>query len=85
MPRLDPDQEALKALGIEAFGPEPWHAKLARLTNVSRSYISQICRGDKNVTPAVDSAIRAGIRREIKRLRAALNTYEEKMRGNIRE
>jgi transcriptional regulator with XRE-family HTH domain len=74
---LDPDQQRLKKLGVELFGDE-FHGKLARLSGVSRSYISQIVRGDKGVSDAVKGAIADGIRREIKRLRAALNDYENR-------
>lgn len=76
MPRLDPDQQRLKDLGERLFGTE-FHGKLARLSLVSRSYISQIVRGDRPVTPAVENAITAGIRREVKRLRDALRAYEK--------
>jgi transcriptional regulator with XRE-family HTH domain len=74
---IDPDQQRLKVLGTELFGAE-FHGKLARLSGVSRSYISQIVRGDKSVSDAVKVAIADGIRREIKRLRAALNDYEKR-------
>jgi hypothetical protein len=74
---LDTDQQALKDFGNAAFGDEPWHGRLARITGVSRSYISQIVRGDKAVSDAVKTAVAAGIRREIKRLREALKMYEE--------
>jgi hypothetical protein len=77
MPRLDHDQQRLKDLGERLFGAE-FHGKLARLSLVSRSYISQIVRGDRAATPAVENAITAGIRREIKRLREALNAYEKR-------
>jgi transcriptional regulator with XRE-family HTH domain len=72
---LDHDQQRLKDLGERLFGAE-FHGKLARLSLVSRSYISQIVRGDRPVTPAVENAITAGIRREVKRLRDALRAYE---------
>jgi hypothetical protein len=75
---LDPDQSALKKLGNAVWGDEPWHGRLARITGVSRSYISQIVRGDKTVSDAVKTAVAAGIRREIKRLRAALHAYENR-------
>jgi hypothetical protein len=39
MPRLDHDQQRLKDLGERLFGAE-FHGKLARLSLVSRSYIS---------------------------------------------
>jgi transcriptional regulator with XRE-family HTH domain len=82
---LDPDQQALLDFGNAAFGDEPWHGKLARITGVSRSYISQIVRGDKPVTHAVDSGIRHGVRQEISRMRAALVAYEKTMRESYRE
>jgi transcriptional regulator with XRE-family HTH domain len=82
---LDPDQQALKDFGNAAFGDEPWHGKLARMCGVSRSFISQIVRGDKSVTAAVDTGIRIGMRQEISRLRAALSAYEKTMRESYRE
>ena len=77
MPRLDREQQKLKDLGERLFGTE-FHGKLARMSQVSRSYISQIVRGDRPVTAAVENAIDDGIRREIKRLRDALNAYKKR-------
>ena len=82
---LDSDQQALKDFGNAAFGAEPWHGKLARISGVSRSYISQIVRGDKPMTAAIDHQIRLGIRLEMKRLREAFAAYNEKMYGRFRE
>jgi transcriptional regulator with XRE-family HTH domain len=83
--QLDPAQQALKDFGNAAFGDENWHGKLARLSGVSRSYISQIVRGGKPVTYVVDSGIRHGFRQEISRMRAALVAYEKTMRDSYRE
>jgi len=77
MSKLDRDQQRLKDLGERLFGNE-FHGKLARMSLVSRSYISQIVRGDRPVTGAVEHAIVDGIRREIKLLRDALNAYKKR-------
>jgi hypothetical protein len=77
MPRLDRDQQKLKDFGERLFGTE-FHGKLARLTLVSRSYISQMVRGERPVTGTIEHAIDDGIRREIKRLRDALRAYKKR-------
>jgi hypothetical protein len=82
---LNPDQQAIKDFGNAVWGDEPWHGRLARITGVSRSYISQIVRGDKPSSRIVDDGIRLGFRQEISRMRAALTAYEKYMRDHYRE
>jgi transcriptional regulator with XRE-family HTH domain len=79
---LDRDQQALLDFGNAAFGDEPWHGKLARITGVSRSYISQIVRGDKPVTAAIDQQIRDGFSKELLRQQKAFSAY--RLRGKVR-
>jgi transcriptional regulator with XRE-family HTH domain len=79
---LDRDQQALLDFGNAAFGDEPWHGKLARITGVSRSYISQIVRGDKPLTAAIDEQIREAFQNQLWRQQKAFYAY--RMRGKVR-
>jgi transcriptional regulator with XRE-family HTH domain len=80
--QLDPDQQALLDFGNAAFGDEPWHGKLARITGFTRSYISQIVRGDKPLTAAIDQQIRDGFGEQLSRQQKAFYAY--RMRGKVR-
>ena len=79
---LDPDQKALLDFGNAAFGDENWHGRLARITGVSRSYISQIVRGEKPLTAAIDQQIRDGFGEQLTRQQKAFYAY--RMRGKVR-
>jgi transcriptional regulator with XRE-family HTH domain len=80
--QLDPAQQALKDFGNAAFGDENWHGKLARLSGVSRSYISQIVRGKKPLTVSVDQQIQDGFGEQLRRQQKAFFAY--RMRGKVR-
>jgi hypothetical protein len=64
----DRDTHRLVELGFDLFGLD-WHGKFARMTKLSRPYISMIARGERPVTDAVKSAVAKGMLAEIKQLR----------------
>jgi hypothetical protein len=61
VPRLDPLNQHVVDVGIAMFGTR-WHTEFAKLTGLSRPYISLIAKGKRPVTPAVRKAIVAGLK-----------------------
>jgi Helix-turn-helix len=68
--RVSPEAERERfiALGKSLCG-DHWQTGLARLTGLSRQYISKIANGERPVTDAVHASVVTGLILEIKSLR----------------
>jgi transcriptional regulator with XRE-family HTH domain len=63
MPRIDPENQRVAVLGEALFGPR-WHTEFAKMTGVSRPYVSLIAKGKRPVTDEVRKAIIAGLKQQ---------------------
>jgi hypothetical protein len=66
---LSPAASQIVRLGYALYG-DSWQGQFARMTGLSRPYVTRIAAGDRPVTEAVKVAIVTGLRAEAKRLRA---------------
>ena len=73
MPRLDPENQRVVDFGKAMFG-ERWHTAFAKMTGLSRSYISLIAQGKRPVSDEVSKAILAGIKNKAHELRKRADT-----------
>jgi hypothetical protein len=68
MPRLNHDNQLVVDFGKAMFGTR-WHTEFAKMTGLSRPYISLIAKGKRPVTDEVRKAIKEGIKKKAHELR----------------
>jgi len=60
MPRIDPENQRVAVLGEALFGPR-WHTEFAKMTGLSRPYVSLIAKGKRPRSFSLLDLFRAAI------------------------